>query len=71
MCYGDEGGGIAYSLISHFHEGLCFLSFISFQKLMFLNVLQVRYLVAEEDCDRAALALQITNLLVRAYFASR
>ncbi|XP_050738206.1 DNA polymerase subunit gamma-1-like isoform X1 [Eriocheir sinensis] len=32
---------------------------------------EVRYLVAEGDCHRAALALQITNLLTRAYFASR
>lgn len=27
--------------------------------------------MAEEDCYRAALALQITNLLTRTYFASR
>ncbi|XP_060579033.1 DNA polymerase subunit gamma-1-like [Ruditapes philippinarum] len=30
---------------------------------------EVRYLVAEEDCYRAALALQITNLLTRSIFA--
>ncbi|XP_053406122.1 DNA polymerase subunit gamma-1-like [Mercenaria mercenaria] len=30
---------------------------------------EVRYLVAEEDCYRAALALQITNLLTRAIFS--
>lgn len=32
---------------------------------------EVRYLVAEEDCYRAALALQITNLLTRAMFAHK
>ena len=30
---------------------------------------EVRYLVAEVDVDRAALALQVTNLLVRSMFA--
>lgn len=32
---------------------------------------EVRYLVRDEDADRAALALHITNLLVRAMFAAR
>ena len=32
---------------------------------------EVRYLVAEEDAYRAALALQITNLLTRSMFAYR
>lgn len=32
---------------------------------------EVRYLVASEDCYRAALALQITNLLARSLFALR
>ncbi|KAK4324507.1 hypothetical protein Pmani_004853 [Petrolisthes manimaculis] len=32
---------------------------------------EVRYMVASEDCHRAALALQITNLLTRSYFAQR
>ncbi|XP_045133360.1 DNA polymerase subunit gamma-1-like isoform X3 [Portunus trituberculatus] len=37
----------------------------------YLHIMLVRYLVAEGDCYRAALALQITNLLTRAYFATR
>ncbi len=32
---------------------------------------EVRYLVAEEDVERAALALHITNLFTRSYFAWR
>ena len=32
---------------------------------------EVRYIVADEDVDRAALALNISNLYVRAYFAHR
>ncbi|XP_066950495.1 DNA polymerase subunit gamma-1 isoform X1 [Macrobrachium rosenbergii] len=32
---------------------------------------EVRYMVSEEDCYRAALALQITNLLTRSLFAIR
>lgn len=32
---------------------------------------EVRYIVPDEDVDRAALALNISNLYVRAYFAHK
>lgn len=41
------------------------------QCLTFFFKMQVRYLVADKDKYRSALALQITNLLTRAMFVSK